>query len=443
MQTINYKSKNFARELEVLYRRPSYPAEIEAGVKEILAGVKNEGDRAVVRYAHQFDHATLKAGHFAVTPEELKAATAQVDAKARRAINNALAHITAFAKQRIPQPWSFQPRAGVTLGERFEPMQRVGVYIPGGTAPLVSTVLHTAGIAKAAGVKEIVLVTPPGPDGRVNPCILYAAQKAGVKEIYRLGGVYAVAALAYGTESIRKVDKIVGPGNAYVTAAKKLVYGEVALDMVAGPSEIMIVADDLNDAACIAADMLSQAEHGSGHEQAVLVTTNPKLGKAVQKEVERQSKELSRSAAVAKVMDRGMFIIEVKDMTQAAEVAGAYAPEHLELICQGAAALAKKIRAAGAIFIGRWTPEPVGDFVAGPSHVLPTAGSARFFTGLTVEGFFRRMSTVQYDRHALADELPDILQFARMEGLDAHGNSAAIRMATQPTDKKSKKQKKS
>jgi len=440
MQIISYKKKNFDRELEVLYRRPSYPAEIEASVKAILAAVKTEGDPAIIRYAREFDHAELKPGKFAVTAAELKTAAKHVTPAAKRAITHALAHIQAFARQRIPQPWSFSPRDGVTVGERFEPMQRVGVYIPGGTAPLVSTVLHTAGIAKTAGVKELVLVTPPGPDGRINANILYAAQKAGVDEIYRLGGVYGIAALAYGTESVRKVDKIVGPGNAYVTAAKKLVYGEVALDMVAGPSEIMIVADDSAEAALVAADMLSQAEHGSGREQAVLVTTSAELGTAVQQELQRQSALLSRSAAVAKVMEQGMFIIEVKDLTQAAAVAGSYAPEHLELQCRGAAALAKKIRAAGAIFIGSWTPEPVGDFVAGPSHVLPTAGSARFFTGLTVEGFFRRMSTVEYHRHALADELPDIVQFARMEGLDAHGNSAAIRFQSrQASSKKVKK----
>ena len=442
MQTISYRNKNFDRDLEVLYRRPSYPAEIEAGVKAILAAVKAEGDAAVIRFAQQFDHATLKAGHFAVTPAEVDAAVATVDAPAKRAIKHALTHITAFARQRLPKDWNFSPRDGVTVGERFEPMQRVGVYIPGGTAPLVSTVLHTAGIAKAAGVREIVLVTPPGADGRINPYILAAAKQVGIKEIYRLGGVYAIAALAYGTESIRKVDKLVGPGNAYVTAAKKLVYGEVALDMVAGPSEIMIVADASADAAHVAADMLSQAEHGSGHEQAVLVTTSPDLSSAVRREIERQSARLSRSAAVAKVIEHGMFFIEVKDLAQAAAVAGAYAPEHLELNCAGAARLAKKIKAAGAIFIGPWTPEPVGDFVAGPSHVLPTAGSARFFTGLTVEGFFRRMSTVHYARHALADELPDILQFARMEGLDAHGNSAAIRLQSS-SDNLMKKLKKS
>lgn len=427
MKIISWKDKNFAAALDKLNRRPSYPAEIETGVRDILLAVKNDGDRAIVEFAKKFDNVTLKPATFAVSAEEVRNATKQVTLKARTAIKNALAHIDAFARARIPRAWSFSPRPGVTLGERFEPMERVGVYIPGGTAPLVSTVIHTAGLARAAGVKEIVLVTPPGPDGVINPNILYAARQAGITEIYRLGGVYAIAALAYGTKTIRKVDKIVGPGNAYVTAAKKLVYGEVALDMVAGPSEIMIIADDTAEPAFIAADMLSQAEHGGGN-QSVLVSTCAELIAEVRRELDEQSAKLSRNKIVAQSLKQGVFLIEVENLSQAAEVAGNYAPEHLEIMCRRPNAVAGKVKAAGAIFIGQWTPEPVGDFVAGPSHVLPTAGSGRHFSGLTVEGFFRRMSVVNYRKNALDRELDDILEFAAMEGLDAHGNSAAIRL---------------
>jgi histidinol dehydrogenase len=315
----------------------------------------------------------------------------------------------------------------VIAGERFEPLDRVGVYIPSGTAPLVSSVVHTAGIASAAGVAEIVAVTPPGKNGKIHPALLYALDKSGVTEIYRLGGVYGIAALAYGTKTIKKVEKIVGPGNAYVTAAKKLVYGEVAIDMVAGPSEIMIIADGEADPDFIAADMLSQAEHGSGLEQAILVTTCAKLVKQVSASLKEQSKELRRSETVEKVLKNGVFLIQVKSLEEAADVASKYAPEHLEIMCAQAGNIAKKVKAAGAIFIGKWTPEPVGDFTAGPSHVLPSAGTARFFSGLTVETFFRRMSIMNYQKPALEKELPYIAKFAEMEGLDAHGNSALIR----------------
>jgi histidinol dehydrogenase len=282
-------------------------------------------------------------------------------------------------------------------------------------------------MAEVAGVEEIVLVTPPDRQGQVNPAILYAARIAGVTEVYRLGGVYAIGALAFGTDTVRKVEKIVGPGNAYVTSAKRQVYGYVALDLVAGPSEILVIADETADPAHIAADMLSQAEHGSGHEQAVLMTDTPGLTEAVRAQLIEQSRSLSRAECVQKVLDNGVFLIEVDDLDQAAELASRYAPEHLEIMVRGPGRLAKKITAAGAVFLGRYTPEPVGDFVAGPSHVLPTGGAARFFSGLTIDQFYRRMSVVNYQKRAFLDEIPLIEAFAEAEGLDAHGRSAAIR----------------
>ena len=428
MVRLDYKDSNFNSELAKLYDRPGFPPEIEEGVRAIINAVRSEGDVALSRFAKQFDHADLAPSEFLVTPEEVAAAAKKLSAADKKAIRSALANVVDFARQRIPKAWSYTPRPGVRLGERFVPMQRVGVYVPGGTAPLVSTVIHTAGIAKAAGVREIVAATPPGSDGSVHPAVLYAMSCAGVTEIYRLGGVYGVAAMAFGTETIGKVEKIVGPGNAYVTAAKKLVYGEVAIDMIAGPSEILIIADDTAEVEFAAADILSQAEHGSGLEQCVLVSDSDAFLDAVTAEVNRRKKALPRIDTVEKVLSKGTFLIKTPNLDVAAEIASEYAPEHLEIMTAKPQQLAGKIKAAGAIFMGSWTPEPVGDFCAGPSHVLPTGGSARFFSGLTVEGFFRRMSTVSYTRKAIEREAGTIERIAAMEGLSAHGSSGTVRV---------------
>ena len=427
MEIISYKDSDFNSKLAPLFNRTAYSAEVEKSVALILADIKENGDAAVAKYAQKFDNVTLTPDQFRVTQEEIDNAIDLVSSKNKKAINDAIENIAKYAEKQIPKAWEFSPRNGVVVGERFEPLDRVGVYIPGGTAPLVSTVVHTAGIAKTAGVKNIVAVTPPGKDGKVLPELLYAMKMAGVTEIYRLGGVYGIAVMAYGTESIKKVEKIVGPGNGYVTAAKKLVYGEVSLDMVAGPSEIMVIADDDSNPAHIAADLLSQAEHGSGHEQAILLSTSSQIVDNVKEELSIQAKLLSRSECVKKVLENGVFLIEVKDRVQAAELATKYAPEHLEVMTENPQDLANNVKAAGAIFIGKWTPEAAGDFVAGPSHVLPTGGTARFFSGLTAEQFFRRMSIVNYSEEAINEEADNIASFAEMEGLDAHGKSALIR----------------
>jgi histidinol dehydrogenase len=316
-------------------------------------------------------------------------------------------------------------RSGVKVGEKFSPMERVGVYIPGGTAPLVSTVLHTAGIASAAGVKEIVAITPPG---NTHPAVLYAMLRAGVTEIWRLGGVYGVAALALGTQTIRKVEKICGPGNAYVTAAKKLLYGEVGIDLVAGPSEILIIADKSADPEFVAADLLSQAEHGSGLEQAVLVSTDRALINKVEAAVLRQRDTLSRQETIDRVLENGVFLIEAPSEEIAAQIANNYAPEHLEIQTENPERVAKMITAAGAVFLGQWTPESCGDFCAGPSHVLPTAGSAKKFNGLETSSFFRRTSLVKYSQAALKRDAEIIARFGAMEMLDAHGRAGTIRV---------------
>ena len=424
MKKLFWGTPGFENELAALYTRAPFPPEAEKAAAEIIADVRANGDAALVKYAKKFDRTDLTPEQFRVTPEELAAAGKKLSAGDRKAIKTALTQVQAFAKLTKPRNWKKSPRPGVTVGEKFTPMERVGVYVPGGTAPLVSTVIHTAGIAKAAGVKEVVAITPPG---GLHPATMYAMHLAGVDEVYRLGGVYGVAALAVGTQSIRKVEKIAGPGNAYVTAAKKLLYGEVAIDLVAGPSEILVVADETANPAFVAADLLSQAEHGSGLEQAVMVTTDQTLIDKVEKEFLRQKALLSRQETIEKVENNGVFLIWVPDLETACDLAGKYAPEHLELQIENPEKWCGKIQAAGAIFLGAWTPEPVGDFCAGPSHVLPTAGSAKSFNGLETCGFFRRTSIVKYDRRALMREAEVVERFGMMEGLDAHAGAATIR----------------
>lgn len=424
---LDYSAADFEERFRILTDRPAFDPAIDAAVARILDAVREMGDQALVHYAAKFDNATLTPDRFKITEAELEEARETIDPDIRKAIRKGCSQLREFSEQRLPKPWSYSPRKGVIVGERFAPLNRVAAYVPGGTAPLISTVLHTVTLASTADVEEIVVATPPGPDGKIHPALLYAANHAGATEIYRLGGVYAIAALAYGTESIRKVEKIVGPGNAYVTSAKKQVYGQTSLDLVAGPSEIMILADDTAPPAFIAADMLSQIEHGSGNEQAVLATDSPALIQKVQDAIHEQIKTLSRADFIKRCLDQGVVFIQIPDLDAGAEIASRYAPEHLEIICRRAGFVAKKVTAAGAIFLGPWTPEPVGDFVAGPSHVLPTGGAARYFSGLTIEHFYRRMSVVNYQRAALNNELEMIEAFAKAEGLDAHGRSASIR----------------
>ncbi len=413
--------------LDALYCRPACPASVETAVAEIMDDVLKNGDEAICRYLKKFDGVTLSPSEFLVSDDEIAEAEKLVDPAMKRAIRHALANIRAFTKKTLPRNWKFSPRKGVIQGERFTPMERVGCYVPGGTAPLVSTSIHTVGIAKAAGVREIIAATPPMKNGKINPATLYALKTAGATEICKLGGAYAVAALGYGTKTIRKVEKLVGPGNAYVAAAKKRVYGSVAIDMVAGPSEIMVIVDKDADPVFAAADMLSQAEHGSGLEQAVCVSDSAEMLEAVKAEYLRQKASLTRQGPIEKVTENGIFFIEAADMDDAAEIASSYAPEHLEIQTAFPEKVAAKVRAAGAIFLGAWTPEPAGDFTSGPSHVLPTAGTAKFFHGISGADFMRRSSIIKYTENALLAEVDDIARFARMEGLDAHGRSATVR----------------
>ena len=427
MKIIDCTDADYGQALQSLYTRPACPPEIEDRAKAIVEEVRLHGDAAVLAQIAKFDRVNLTAAALKVSDKEIKAAQKLVHPRIKRAIRNAILNVRIFSARQIPRNWMNNPRPGVTLGEQFTPMERVGCYVPGGTAPLVSSAIHTVTVAKTAGVRGIIAATPPRKDGSVNPATLYALVQAGATAVYKIGGATAVAALAYGTETVPAVEKIVGPGNAYVAAAKRLVYGRVAIDMVAGPSEVMVVADGSVDPAWTAADMLAQAEHGSGLEQAVLVTDSKKVLEAVREQMLEQVKTLHRQEPLRKVLENGIFMIRCSSMKEAAEIASKFAPEHLEVHCNGPLRFARYVSAAGAIFLGPWTPEPAGDFTAGPSHVLPTAGTARFFHGISAIDFFRRSSILQYTGTALAAELDDIELFAAVEGLDAHGRSASIR----------------
>ena len=341
--------------------RPAFDPAAEAAAATLLAEIRNRGEPAILDAAHRFDGATLTSATLRVTAAERAAATSAVPPAIRRAVAEAGRRVAAFARAGLRRNWRMSTRHGGSLGEQFVPLDRVGVYVPGGTAPLASTAIMTATLARVAGVPEIVACTPCGPSGQVNPVLLHALQIAGATEIYKVGGIQAIGLMAFGTRKIRPVQKIVGPGNAYVTAAKRQVFGYVAIDQVAGPSEIAVLADDAANPAWVAADLLSQAEHGSGHERALLATDSPRLAQAVQAELEAQIPLLSRAALVRRVLPRGVLLVVTPDLAAAVELCNRFAPEHLELMVRQPRRLLPRLRAAGAIFVGGWTPEPAGD----------------------------------------------------------------------------------
>ena len=408
--------------------RPAFPEEAETAAAEVLAAIRKDGDAAVAKYVAKFEGAKLSAKRFRVGESEIAAAAAKVPPPVRRAVEDAHRRVKRFSTASLRKPWSMKTPRGGTAGEFFSPMDRVGVYIPGGTAPLASTAVMTVTLAKAAGVKEIVACTPAGKTGEINPVLLYALQLAGATEVYRVGGIQAIGMMAFGTRTCRKVQKIAGPGNAFVTAAKRQVYGYVAIDQVAGPSEIAVLTDGSVDVRWIAADLLSQAEHGSGWEKSLCVCTSRDLAVKIKAEVLRQAETLSRKALVQRVIDRdGMLIVVAKDLGDGLEVVNRFAPEHFEIMTRDATRLMKGVRAAGAVFAGPWTPESAGDFVAGPSHVLPTGGAANMFSGLTPDDFRRRHSFVAFTEGDLRETRGAIEAFAAVEGLDGHGRAATIR----------------
>ena len=409
--------------------RPAFPEEAEAAAASALADIRARGDRAVAELVAKFEGARLRPSQFAVTADPA-ALEKSIDPKIVRAVKDAHRRVLRFSRASLRADWSMKTPKGGRAGEFYTPMDRVGVYVPGGTAPLASTSIHTVTLAKAAGVKEIVACTPAGKTGEVNPVLLYALKLAGATEVYRVGGIQAVGMMAFGTKTCRKVQKIVGPGNAYVTAAKRQVYGYVGIDQVAGPSEIAVLADGTVSAKWVAADLLSQAEHGSGWEKSLLVTPSKAFAEEVKRELLTQTETLSRKALVRRVIDRGGILLAVTpDLAEGLELVNRFAPEHFEIMCKDALALMKGVRSAGAVFAGAWTPESAGDFVAGPSHVLPTGGAANMFNGLTPDDFRRRHSFVAFTQGDLAETRRTIEAFAAVEGLDAHGRAASIRFS--------------
>jgi histidinol dehydrogenase len=402
----------------------------EATVREVLQAVKRLGDRAVLDYTLEFDQQQLSAEQLRVSPAELDTAYQQISPELLAAIQTARANIEAFHRMRVPQSWVHFGADNVVLGKRYTPVDRAGLYVPGGRAAYPSTVLMNAIPARVAQVPRIVIATPPGPEGVMNPAVLVAAQEAGVTEIYRVGGAQAIAAMAYGTETIPKVDVITGPGNIYVMLAKKQVYGLVGIDSLAGPSEVLVIADGLSNPDHVAADLLAQAEHDP-MAAAVLITTSQVLAQKVVQAVEAQLVDHPRKTLTEKAIANFGVIIVVDSLLQAAELSNEFAPEHLELEVADPWALLEQIRHAGAIFLGRSTPEAVGDYLAGPNHTLPTSGSARFASALGVETFLKHSSLIEYSPTALQNMASAIDTLATAEGLVSHARSVQIRVRPQ------------
>jgi len=425
MGTVTLGAAGVAKSLD---RSPAaVDPEIHRRVEEIVAAVRDKGDAALLEFTERFDRVALSARELAVTPSELDAAERAVGDTTMRALRYAAGRIERFHRETAPRSWRMTDALGSRLGQEVRPIDRVAVYVPGGRAAYPSTVLMTVIPARVAGVKEIVLVSPPSADKSLNAAVLAAARVAGVTEAYRVGGAQAVAALAYGTETIRRVDKIVGPGNLYVALAKSRVFGDVGIDMVAGPSEIVVVADESADASFVAADLLAQAEHDP-MARAVLLTPSTALIHRVAGEVERQLARLSRREIAGAALRSHGALVLTRSLEEAVEVANLLAPEHLELQVEDPEALLSRVRNAGAVFLGRLTPEVVGDYVAGPNHVLPTGGTARFASALGTEDFVKRISVIQYAEAGLQDAAEHLAELARVEGLDGHGAAAAVRI---------------
>ena len=411
---------------DLLKRSPNNYGQYEQGVQEILAHVKEEKDQAVFAYTKKFDHADITAANIKVTEEEIEEAYKEVDPKLVEIIRKALLNIHTYHEKQRQYSWFDSKPDGTILGQKVTPLHRVGVYVPGGKAVYPSSVLMNIVPAKVAGVDEIVMVTPPGKDGKVTPNTLVAAHEAGADVIYKVGGAQAIAALAYGTESIPKVDKIVGPGNIYVALAKKAVYGHVSIDAIAGPSEILVIADETANPRFVAADLLSQAEHDE-LASAILVTTSEELARKVSDEVDGFLKELSRSEIIRKSLDNYGYILVADTMDDVIDIANEIASEHLEIQTKNPYDVMTKVRNAGAIFIGEYASEPLGDYFAGPNHVLPTNGTAKFFSPLSVDDFIKKSSIIGYSEEALRDIHKDIEAFAEAEQLTAHANSIKVR----------------
>ena len=428
MKIIDSQQKDIAIELRrIVNRGEAATEEVAVAVKEVVERVRKEGDPAVLAYTEKFDRVSLTLKDIRVTPDEIKNAYNRVEPKKVDALRLAAQNIRAFHEKQKISSWVSQEADGVILGQLARPIRSVGVYVPGGKACYPSSVLMNVIPAKVAGVEQLVMCSPV-PGGSLNPYILVAADIAGVSEIYKIGGAQAVAAMAYGTATVPKVDKIVGPGNIYVATAKRYVFGQVDIDMIAGPSEVLVIADDSAEPSFVAADLLSQAEHDE-LASAILVTDSRTLADKVNAEIERQLANLARKEIARKALDRFGAIVLVKDLREAAEVSNSIAPEHLELSVEKPFELLARIRNAGAIFLGHFTPESVGDYVAGPNHVLPTGGTARFFSPLSTDSFMKKSSLIFYTKEGLDKVGEAVTQIADVEGLEAHGNTIRVRMA--------------
>lgn len=410
----------------LLKRSPNSYGKYEASVAAILADVKEKGDEAIFEYTKKFDGAEINADNIVVTKAEIEEAYSLVDAQLVDVIRKALVNIRDYHAKQKQYSWFDSTPNGTILGQKVTPLNRVGVYVPGGKAAYPSSVLMNIIPAKVAGVNQIIMTTPPGKDGKVNPGTLVAANEAGVDVIYKVGGAQAIAAMAYGTESIKKVDKIVGPGNIYVALAKKAVYGHVSIDSIAGPSEILVIADETANPRYVAADLLSQAEHDE-MASAILITTSSELADKVSKEIKGFVSVLSRSEIISKSLENYGYILIAKDIEEAVETANEIASEHLEIVTKDPFTVMTKIRNAGAIFLGEYSSEPLGDYFAGPNHVLPTNGTAKFFSPLSVDDFIKKSSIISYSKEALEPINEDIIKFANAERLTAHANSIKVR----------------
>ena len=439
MQIYRYPSSAAEKKMNAIIDRTIdfRKADVQA-VTKILNDVKRNGDQALIQYCQKFDAPHMRIETLAVTPEEMAAAGKKVDRGFMRALNRAALQVEHFHRQQLPKSWIDTRRSGTLLGQMVHPVDAAGIYVPGakgGTTPLVSSVLMGAIPAKIAGVPRVVMVTPPTAQGTVAPHLLVAAKKAGVDAVYKVGSAWAIAALAYGTETISKVNVIVGPGNIYVTLAKKMVAGTVGIDMIAGPSEILVIADNTADPEFTAADLLSQAEHDP-LASAILVTDSAQLAQAVEAAVEAQMASLSRVEIARQSWRAFGAIMVVENMETAISLANQIAPEHLELQVADPMEIAPRLRNAGAIFLGHYTPEPVGDYVAGPNHVLPTAGTARFSSALSVDNFMKKTSLIRYSPAAFRKEARDIICLANVEGLGAHANAIQVRLSKTSSMKK-------
>ena len=427
MRVITYKDRGYQKFVGSLDRRAEPSRELEEAVAGIVGEVRRRGDRALIDFTKKFDKAKLSVGSLFVSEQEFAEAEAVVAPATKRAIRSSRRNIHAFAKESLRKDWKRKNAEGAVVGERFTSFDRVGIYVPGGKAPLVSTALMTGAFAQAAKVPEIIAATPVGPVGKVNPDLLYALSQAGATEVLKVGGAQAIAALAMGTKSVRRVDKIFGPGNAFVVEAKRQMVGAVSIDLLPGPSEVLVISDSSGDPVCIAADLLAQAEHG-GDSVVGFVTNSSRLLKQVEKEVARQLKRLSRSEYIGESLRKAGFAVLVRSIDDAIKICNEFAPEHLSLVVKDERRRLGEIRTAGAIYLGNISAIAVGDFLAGPSHTLPTGGAGKSFSGLRADQFQRRTSIVKMDKSSVKKSLPVVQEFARMEGLDAHGESVRLRV---------------